>query len=121
MGKRLNLCCDCGYQKDIFVGEGLMAINLPKIRKLFAGMDLSDFERAVAGGADYAMGNRIVHCASCNSLASGAVLRYAEDEATKMLIKPCSDCGGEVTLRESAGDCPKCGMPLRSQETGLWD
>jgi Zn finger protein HypA/HybF involved in hydrogenase expression len=49
------------------------------------------------------------------------VLRYVENEEIKILKLSCPDCKGEVEIRETAGNCPKCGKPLREEQSGLWD
>ena len=121
MGQAFHLSCGCGYQKDVFVGEGMMSMTLPKIRKVFAEADLSGFERAVANGEDYGMGSKIAYCAKCDGLVSASVLRYTEEGETKVLNRTCPDCGGEVVIRETAGNCPKCGKALREDQSGRWD
>ncbi|MDR2570906.1 MAG: hypothetical protein LBD23_11545 [Oscillospiraceae bacterium] len=122
MGQMFDLSCKCGYKKEVSLGEGLMAINLDFIRRIFDPDELTDFENAIANGAcDYSFGQRIAYCSSCKDIENVTVLRYVEDGNTNIVCKPCQKCDSEVTLQGELGNCPLCGTKMTMKETGMWD
>jgi hypothetical protein len=128
MAQMLNLNCSCGYNKEVTIGEGLMALNTDRIRDIFTHTELEDFEEALdEGSCSYGYGSRIAFCEACDDIVTAIVLRYSnvlsDGSFTEenLVIKPCPDCDNEVTLLEEPYDCPKCKKILSLTTAGYCD
>jgi len=122
MGQSLELNCNCGYVKDVFIGEGLMAVSTDMIRIKFSPEELTGFETALENGAyDYSFGQIIAFCETCNDIVNVNRLRYVDGDQTVFVIGKCPQCKNSACPQEDSINCPICGAGLDVRETGLWD
>jgi len=122
MGQTNELRCSCGYKKTVYIGEGLMAINLDVIRSKFTSEDLAGFEKALENGAyNYSYGQKIALCETCNDIININNLQYVDGEQQYFVVGRCSQCDSTVLPLDEPINCPLCNKELNVQETGLWD
>jgi predicted RNA-binding Zn-ribbon protein involved in translation (DUF1610 family) len=127
MAQILNITCECGFNKTITVGEGLLAINKNYIRSTFTEEELMGFEEAIKNNTlpdhpnGYAHGGKLAYCGFCQDLKIVPYLRYIVNNVENYVIKPCPDCGKTVNPREEPGNCPKCGEILLYRNEGFSD
>jgi len=122
MGQAHELRCSCGYNKSVYTGEGLLAINLGAIRRTFTPEELAGFEKALENGAyDYSYGQKITLCESCNDIVNINRLQYVDSEQQYFVVGCCPQCGSDTVPLDEPISCPLCKKELTMQETGLWD
>jgi len=122
MGQTLELRCSCGYNKTVYTGEGILAVSLDAIRRIFASEDLAGFEKALENGAyNYSYGQKIALCESCNDIVNINKLQYVDGEQQYFVVGRCLQCGGVAVPLDEQVNCPLCKKDLTMQETGLWD
>ena len=125
MGNVSAFKCECGYEGTLFIGEGMLAVSVDRVRRTFAPEELVLFEETIKNNtANFRLLSAPAHCQKCRELVSIPALRYVWDGQTKFIYKPCQTCDETVIPIDEIQHtpCPKCSLTLRIENTdNIWD
>lgn len=123
MGDIVHFSCNCGYDKELFLGGGIQSCNRMHISRIFP-QEMVAFNQAYETGEidSYSLEQELGICKKCMELSAVEVLHYSNKQGLQELSKPCKQCGNIVQLiKDDEVICPKCGTILKKQIVGHWD
>lgn len=124
MGEIRNYACDCGYQKNLFTGGGILGCNPDHIGKFFPKeIKLLQKKRAAGKVQNFFMENKLFFCEKCRELNALPVFTFTENNGSVSRFGGvCASCGTPAREVEEAHiSCPQCGQSLRYTVQGDWD
>jgi len=130
MGKMYKASCpDCGYETTLYLGAGLLSINLKR-----SALILPEEERVVLlrmtndnGIKEFSIENKVTECPECQKIDSQMIIDITKQNGTTHRFGTlCNTCKKGAIVHEDGADgtylCPKCRQHiLELEETGVWD
>lgn len=126
MGKIIRLHCpQCGYEKELFVGGGMLDCELKTILNVLP----EEGKRMLAAAANYganqfSVTRKFCVCDSCGTIYALPVVSYNMKGICQEIYGVCPNCGAEGNTRWNENQvppCPDCGGEMTQRETGHWD
>lgn len=126
MGQIIQLhCLQCGFEKELFVGGGMLDCELKTIHKVLPEKGKRMLAAAASYGADqFSITRKLCVCDSCGAIYALPVVSYNMKGISQELCGLCPNCGAEGNLKwnkDEVPPCPNCGSGMTQQETGRWD
>ena len=121
MGKIIKVqCLQCGFEKQIFSGGGLMDCNIETILKELPQDGQRTLSDAVKHGASrISITREPCSCDSCGEIYAVPIVNYTLNNTLNELFGICPKCSEKK--RNPPSKCPVCGKVLSLNEEGLWD
>lgn len=128
MGQRIALSCkDCGLNKEISVGAGLMSNNPDVIASCLDKEDAEQWKTLYGQKkiASFVAEQKPYYCLHCNDVFSLLTVEADLTDGRKVILgNKCRKCHGglhEIILQKHR-TCPVCkGGKFNWQQTGYWD
>lgn len=128
MGEIRYLSCkECGYEKEMHIGGGLMSINPSVVKKSLQGEDLEQWNSLQEKNEikrfiwEYAM----AFCEDCGELSEVFMVQVETKEGQDLILDcRCKKCQKKLEPIKKKIDimCPACGQTiLRNDLMGHWD
>lgn len=117
-------CAQCGFEKNIFVGGGLLDCEL---KTIFTALpeDGQDMLIAAAnyGVNQFSITRKLSVCDSCGTVYALPVVTYTLNGIHQEIYGACPQCGmaGNEWQQKEIFPCPDCGSQMTLIEAGHWD
>lgn len=125
MGQIIQVqCTKCDYQKELFIGGGLMDCELKTILAALPAEGQRVLSGAVNYGASqFSVTRKISRCNSCGEVYALPVVSYMLKNLSQELYGVCPECGAAGKAGKNVGlpCCPSCGGEMTQRKTGHWD
>lgn len=125
MGDIRHYKCSCGYNKDVSLGEGLNAIRINAVSRIFPdeAREISESLKKKEN-TYFSLGNTLALCRECKELKATAKLSFSINEGSEKTIclDTCDKCNNPMEIVDiDTVKCPKCGNVMDFEVTGNWD
>lgn len=125
MGQIIQVhCTHCGFEKNIFVGGGLLDCELETI---FTALPEDGQDMLIAAANDgvrqFSITRKLSVCDSCGAVYALPIVSYSLDGIQHELYGICPQCGmtGNEWNQNEILPCPDCGSEMTWKQAGHWD
>ena len=128
MGEIFHIsCANCGFEKNIKTGAGLMSICADVVEQNLQGEDLKQWQelQREENVRSFSWQYEMAYCSACKEMQSCFVVDIHTKNGEKITLGGrCNKCHAklEMFLHEQDITCPQCGYSgANRQLTGRWD
>lgn len=126
MGQIIQVHCEqCGFEKDIFVGGGMLDCELKTIHDALPEDGQRMFAVAASYGASqFSLTRKLCACESCGTIYALPIVSYTLKGIRQELYGVCPQCGAAISGKYKEREilhCPDCKGEMTQQQVGYWD